>query len=120
VLELLADIYEGTACALCGWFREERVYDFWYGNSKSGFNNTAIMIERIQIVFEPRTRPEDPNEWRLLIFDGFDVHLDPDVVDFAIDHNIMLLLAISLYPRGSASRQSCLWTAGERLPSFAK
>jgi hypothetical protein len=82
-------IYEGTAGPLCGWFREEREHDFWYGNSKSGFNNTAIMIEWIQIVFEPETRPKDPNEWRLLIFDGFDAHLDPDVVDFALDHNII-------------------------------
>jgi hypothetical protein len=82
-------IYEGTAGPLCGWFREAREDDFWYGNSKSGFNNTAIMIEWIQLVFESDTRPDDPDEWRLLIFAGFEAHLDPDVVDFALDNNII-------------------------------
>jgi hypothetical protein len=39
-------------------------------------------------VFEPGTRRVNPNEWRILIFDGFDAHLEPKVVDFAVDHKI--------------------------------
>jgi hypothetical protein len=55
-------LYEGTAGPLSGWFRLQQERDFWYGNAKSGFNNTAIMIEWIQIVFQPETRPEACND----------------------------------------------------------
>jgi hypothetical protein len=81
-------IYMSKAGPLCGWFREERKEDYWYTTAEKGFNNTAIFVQWMKKVFEPETRPADPNEWRILIFDGFDAHLDPKVVDFAVDHKI--------------------------------
>jgi hypothetical protein len=81
-------IYQSKAGPLCGWFREERPEDYWYTTAEKGFSNTAISVRWMQQVFEPETRPADPNEWRILIFDGFDAHLDPKVVDYAKDHKI--------------------------------
>jgi hypothetical protein len=81
-------IYQSKAGPLCGWFREYRKEHYWYTTAEKGFNNTAISRRWIEQIFEPETRPTNPNEWRILIFDGFDAHLDPTVVDFANAHKI--------------------------------
>jgi hypothetical protein len=74
---------------ICGWFRGQQENNLSYGTAKSGFNNRGIMIEWIQIVFQPETRPEARNEGRPPLFDGSNAHLDPDIVYNAVDHNII-------------------------------
>lgn len=35
-------------------------------------------------------RYSDSNEWRLLLFDGFEGHLTAEVIDFCLEHHIIV------------------------------
>jgi hypothetical protein len=61
------------------WFpdAEERYADWYFGASPKGWTNDDIAVRWLKGVFVPFTKPENPEEWRLLILDGHKSHITP-------------------------------------------
>ncbi|KYG41202.1 hypothetical protein M433DRAFT_159330, partial [Acidomyces richmondensis BFW] len=57
----------------------------WHFSTSHGF-------EWLTRVFEPVIRPEDPSQRRLLIADGYSSHITANVIAFAMEYNIDLLI----------------------------
>jgi hypothetical protein len=79
-----------------GTFRTTKNEDYWYGYSENGYNDSYITLEYMEKIFHPKslaraTRPDGTTEWRLLIFDGFDGHVDTMVVEFCWQNRIVPL-----------------------------
>ncbi|RPB11153.1 DDE-domain-containing protein, partial [Morchella conica CCBAS932] len=57
--------------------------------SKKGYMNSIICLKYLENIFHPETSEIANGSWRLLIYDGFDSHLDPAVVNFCWNHRII-------------------------------
>lgn len=81
-------IFKGqNHCA--GWYKDKKDEECWYGYQPKGFNNSQLCYEYLELVFEPETRTRSYNEWRLLIFDGFESHIDLKLIEFCLEHHIL-------------------------------
>jgi hypothetical protein len=78
---------------LAGWHKDAKLKSYWYGHSPKGYNNSILCLEYLKLIFEPETalRLENASEWRLLIFDGFESHLQLEIIEFCLDNNIIPL-----------------------------
>lgn len=59
--------------------------------SSKGWTDNNIRYKWFERCFEPETRPDDKNEWRLLIVDGHASHVTTKAIKFCLAHKIVLL-----------------------------
>lgn len=76
---------------IAGWFKDPKLESYWYAHSPRGYNNSLLCLEYLQNIFEPETSIRSNGEWRLLIFDGFESHLQLEIIEFCLDNNIIPL-----------------------------
>jgi hypothetical protein len=60
--------------------------------SHKGWSNDYLGFKWLTEVFDPQTRPEDPNRRRLLILDGHSSHTTGKFIEFCMKNGIELLL----------------------------
>ena len=76
-----------------GWLPEDVDVKGWqWMTTFTGWTNNTIGDRWIEESFEPQTRPEDPNQRRVLIADGHSSHITPFVISFCIKNAIDLLI----------------------------
>lgn len=81
-------IFKGqNYCA--GWYKYKKEEEYWYRYQPKGFNNSQLCYEYLELVFEPETRTHSYNKWQLLIFDGFESHIDLKLIKFCLEHHIL-------------------------------
>ncbi|RPB16234.1 CENP-B protein, partial [Morchella conica CCBAS932] len=76
---------------IAAWFKDAKLESYWYGHSPKGYNNSVLCLEYLQNIFEPETSNRSNGEWRLLIFDGFESHLQLEIIEFCLDNKIIPL-----------------------------
>lgn len=59
--------------------------------SENGWTNNGLCFEWIKRVFEPHTRQYQQGEYRLLILDGHASHVSSEIIQFCMNHKIVLL-----------------------------
>jgi hypothetical protein len=67
---------------LAGWHRKKKTEEYYYAVQENGYIDTHITIEYMTKIFGPETEKIAKNRWRMLIYDGFDTHLHPDVIEY--------------------------------------
>ena len=65
--------------------------DAFYTTTKNGWMEERVFTNWFTKVFIPLTKPDDPNEARLFIFDGHPSHISFEMASAAVAHNIHLL-----------------------------
>jgi hypothetical protein len=83
-------IYAGKA-HLIGNHDYEEEDSAVFAISDNGWTNDNIGLLWLKDHFEIETRPDDPNEYRLLILDGHSSHLTLEFLDYAQAHKIEIL-----------------------------
>lgn len=73
------------------WIPEDTL-DCFYSTSTSGWTSDSYGFEWLKHVFEPSTRPCRSEERRLLIMDGHSSHMTANVIAYAMDKAIDLLV----------------------------
>ena len=75
------------------WFPPDLLkYDHWnFTASPNGWTSDAIAVEWLKKIFIPSTKPQDPQEARLLIFDGHRSHESTEFMFTCFENNIHLL-----------------------------
>ena len=65
---------------------------FVYGFSDKGYIDYNLLLGWLQTAFEPQTAEKlaHPREWRLLIWDGHESHMNFDVLNFCNSHRIKI------------------------------
>jgi hypothetical protein len=58
----------------------------------SGYSNNQLCLHWLQVIFEPLSRPENPEQWRLLVMDGSATHLSDTISSFLKKHRIAKLV----------------------------
>jgi len=59
------------------WFPHEETHDYdsWhFTTSDSGWTNDEIALSWLRTIFLPETKPQDPEQWRVLVLDGHGSH----------------------------------------------
>jgi len=56
--------------------------------SPKGWSSNSIAIAWLRDVFIPYTKPSNPNDWRLLIYDGHGLHATPEFRYICFKNNI--------------------------------
>jgi len=74
------------------WIPQDTPPDWRFSTSNSGWTSDSHAYEWLTTVFEPATRPEDPNLHRLLVMDGHGSHITANVVAYCMEHAIDLLI----------------------------
>jgi hypothetical protein len=74
------------------WIPQDTPPDWRFSTSNSGWTSDSHAYEWLTSVFEPTTRPEDPNLHRLLIMDGHGSHITANVIAHCMEHAIDLLI----------------------------
>lgn len=69
---------------LAGWYKDKEEEEYWHRHTPKGLYNTQLCLEYIKLVFEPETVARSHGEWRLLIFDDFESHVDFDLIEFCL------------------------------------
>jgi hypothetical protein len=59
--------------------------------SDKGWTDNELGYEWISRCYEPQTRPDNENEWRMLIVDGHASHVTTKAIKFCLNHKIVLL-----------------------------
>ncbi|RKK10896.1 hypothetical protein BFJ66_g18057 [Fusarium oxysporum f. sp. cepae] len=72
------------------WF-PELFPDWGYDVSETGFANQAVCLKWLRETFLPSTKPENPDDWRLLILDGFTGHMSVQFRFMALFHRVQIL-----------------------------
>jgi hypothetical protein len=75
-----------------GWIPTDTPSDWHFSTSASGWTSNSHGFEWLTRVFEPVTRPDDPSQRRLLVADGHSSHITANVIAFAMEHAIDLLI----------------------------
>ena len=75
-----------------GWIPEQTPPDWRFSTSNSGGTLDSQGFEWLTTVFEPLTRPEDPDVRRLLIADGHSSHVTARVIAFCMSRATDLLI----------------------------
>ncbi|RYP29618.1 hypothetical protein DL768_011211 [Monosporascus sp. mg162] len=76
------------------WFpdSDDEAYENWYfTTSENGWTNTEIGLKWLREVFIPNTKPEDPNEWRLLVIDGHNSHTTEKFIWMCLQNKIYII-----------------------------
>lgn len=74
------------------WIPRETPSDWRFSTSTSGWTSDSHGYEWLTTVFEPTTRPTEPDSRRLLIMDGHSSHITANVIAFCMEHAIDLLI----------------------------
>jgi hypothetical protein len=74
------------------WIPAHTSRDWRFSTSNSGWTSDSHAYEWITTVFEPETRPEDPQARRLLIMDGHGSHMTANVIAYCMERAIDLLI----------------------------
>lgn len=74
------------------WIPTNTPADWRFSTSSSGWTSDSHAYEWLVSVFEPYTRPEDPEQRRLLIMDGHGSHITANVIAHCMEHAIDLLI----------------------------
>ena len=74
------------------WIPAHTSRDWRFSTSNSGWTSDSHAYEWLTTVFEPETRPEDPEAHRLLIMDGHGSHITANVIAHCMEHAIDLLI----------------------------
>jgi hypothetical protein len=59
------------------WFPDE-IRPWYYCCSTTGWSNSELALEWLDLVYLPETKPHDPNQWRILLLDGHVTHTSPE------------------------------------------
>ncbi|RYP57254.1 hypothetical protein DL771_011502 [Monosporascus sp. 5C6A] len=76
------------------WFpdSDDEAYESWYfTTSENGWTNTEIGLKWLREVFIPNTKPEDPDEWRLLVIDGHNSHTSENFMWMCLQNKIYII-----------------------------
>ncbi|OBS20524.1 hypothetical protein FPOA_17809 [Fusarium poae] len=76
------------------WFpdKDNEVYATWkFETSPNGWTNNDIALKWLRSVFIPQTKPQDSDQWRLLILDGHGSHTTEEFMLECYIHKIWLL-----------------------------
>ncbi|RYP57397.1 hypothetical protein DL771_011482 [Monosporascus sp. 5C6A] len=76
------------------WFLDfdDEAYESWYfTTSENGWTNTEIGLKWLREVFIPHTKPEDPDEWRLLVIDGHNSHTTEEFMWMCLQNKIYII-----------------------------
>ncbi|RYP57346.1 hypothetical protein DL771_011489 [Monosporascus sp. 5C6A] len=76
------------------WFpdSDDEAYESWYfTTSENGWTNTEVGLKWLREVFIPNTKPEDPDEWRLLVIDGHNSHTTEDFMWMCLQNKIYII-----------------------------
>ncbi|KAF7572874.1 hypothetical protein PtrM4_077790 [Pyrenophora tritici-repentis] len=89
-----AIIYEATSGNMYArWVDDIAIDDPVYvTSSPSGWTNDQVGLAWLEQVFDRHTKEKAGNHTRLLILDGHGSHVTMEFIDYAIAHNIMLLV----------------------------
>ncbi|KAM0711415.1 hypothetical protein Q7P35_002155 [Cladosporium inversicolor] len=74
------------------WIPAHTSRDWRFSTSNSGWTSDSHTYEWLTTVFEPETRPEDPQARRLLIMDGHGSHITANVIAHCMERAIDLLI----------------------------
>jgi hypothetical protein len=61
-----------------------------YAHSEKGYNDSKISLEWLTRVFDPQTKQQADKRPRVLICDGFGTHETLEILEFCLEHNIVL------------------------------
>ena len=70
---------------------EELVGQGKIGLSRKGWTNNSLGFEWFQEIFEPWTKATQKGEYRMLLVDGHSSHITGDVIQFCVNHKILLI-----------------------------
>jgi hypothetical protein len=91
------------------WFpdaEEERYADRYFEASPRGWTNDDIAVRWLKGVFISLTKPENPEEWRLLILDGHKSYTTPLFMAECLSHKISVVFFpahMCVRPRSSST-----------------
>lgn len=74
------------------WIPTDAPLDWRFSTSNSGWTSDSHGFEWLNTVFEPNTRPEDPNQRRLLVMDGHSSHITASFIAYCMKHSTDLLI----------------------------
>lgn len=75
-----------------GWIPPIAPSNWRFSTSNSGWTSDSHAYEWLTTVFEPETKPEDPDLRRLLIMDGHGSHITANVIAYCMGNAIDLLI----------------------------
>ena len=91
-------------CHLQQWYTTTALPDdYLIGTSPSGYLNDTLLIKWLKH-FDKWSVKQQRGAYRLLIFDGYGLHLTKEFLDYCDDHKIILF---SLLPYTSHNLQPC-------------
>ena len=94
----VAALHAPPPSPLYGWYRGELLAYWTTAMSPNGWTDATLGSAWIQINFEPHTRPSDPDQWRLLMFDGHNSHITWQFIHFVLAHRI---ICVCLFPHST-------------------
>jgi hypothetical protein len=71
--------------------KKARYADWYFEASPKGWKNDGIAVRWLKGVFIPLTKPENSEEWRLLILDGHKSHITPLFMAECLSHKIWVV-----------------------------
>jgi len=74
---------------LAGWQKTKKEKEYWYSVEENSYMDSRLTLDYLGLVFGPETAPITRGRWRLLVFDGFDCHLDYRVIEYCWQHRIL-------------------------------
>ena len=72
------------------WFKGN-IPEWEYSATKKGWSNRQIANRWMDQVFLPETLPRQPDEWRLLLLDGYTTHIHPEFMWKAYSNRVALV-----------------------------
>jgi hypothetical protein len=83
-------IYKGRV-HISAWYEETDIpHDWKLSVSENGWTNNALGLEWLKH-FDEHTKPRQVGEYRLLILDGHESHLNQDFMDYCLENKILTL-----------------------------
>ena len=76
---------------LFGWYKKALPPGWVTAISPNGWTDSYLALEWLKRNFEPYTRPEKSDDWRLLILDGHESHITWEFIAYAMSHKIICL-----------------------------
>ncbi|RYP58006.1 hypothetical protein DL769_009155 [Monosporascus sp. CRB-8-3] len=79
------------------WFpdSDDEAYENWYFTTlENGWTSTEIGLKWLREVFIPNTKPEDPDEWRLLVIDGHNSHTTEEFMWMCLQNKIYIIFLL--------------------------
>jgi len=76
---------------LFGWYKKPLPPGWVTAISPNGWTDAYLALEWLKRNFEPYTRPQNSDDWRLLILDGHESHITWEFIAYAMSHKIICL-----------------------------